>query len=63
MKNNKKSVKIQTKGFSTHKQGDEPKDNQDAFSISQLITSRIDPSPPEIPLSPDPLILQDSILI
>ena len=35
MKNNKKSVKIQTKGFSTHKQGDEPKDNQDAFSISQ----------------------------
>ena len=35
MKNNKKSIKIETKGFSTHKQGDEPKDNQDAFSISQ----------------------------
>jgi len=35
MKPNKKSIKIQTKGFSIHKQGDEPKDNQDAFSISQ----------------------------
>ena len=35
MRPNKKSIKIQTKGFSTHKQGDEPKDNQDAFSISK----------------------------